>query len=79
MILAIDPEERKEERTEIAEDLFNEIVERVGDREKEFVMMWWLEEKEGLLNAGTSGAENGPEDQKVRENIEGTTDHAARL
>lgn len=36
-------------RKELVEDLFAEILERVGDREKEFAMKWWYEHREELV------------------------------
>jgi hypothetical protein len=37
-----------EARDELVRELFRELLERVGDREKEFVMHWWAE-NEGIL------------------------------
>lgn len=60
----------------MAEELFEEIVERIGDREKEFVMRWWLEEKEALLGIGSDGGAKG---QKEGEILEGTIGLPSRL
>lgn len=35
-------------RKELVEALFGEILERVGDREKEFVLRWWYDNQEEL-------------------------------
>lgn len=43
--LPVDSNERKE----LIEELFKELLERVGDREKEIVMRWWYDEREGLI------------------------------
>jgi hypothetical protein len=37
-------EDGSEEKTELINALFREIMEKVGDREKEFVIRWWGEE-----------------------------------
>jgi len=38
-----------EKRKELIEELFKEILERVGDKEKEVVMRWWCEVREELV------------------------------
>lgn len=51
------------ERKELTEDLFAEILERVGDREKEFVMHWWFNEKGRLLAGNVQESEVGKKDE----------------
>ena len=76
LILAIDVEERREERIEMVNNLFEEIVQRVGDREKEFVMRWWFKEREVLLGLGSDG---GAEEKKKGEIPDGTPNPTSRL
>lgn len=40
-----------DERKTLVEDLFSEILERIGDQEKEFVMRWWYDERDGLVGS----------------------------
>ena len=37
---------------ELVEELFREILENVGDREKEVIMRWWYEVREELVGRG---------------------------
>jgi len=46
-----------EERSELAREVFKEIMENVGDQEKEYCLRWWGEQREAL--AGIFAAENG--------------------
>ncbi|KAH9080433.1 hypothetical protein EDB83DRAFT_2339407 [Lactarius deliciosus] len=39
---------KSKERTELAREVFNEIMENVGDREKEYCLRWWEEQREAL-------------------------------
>ena len=39
---------KSEERTELAREVFKEIMENVGDREKEYCLHWWEEQREAL-------------------------------
>ena len=39
----------RENRIELVEELFKQIMERVGDSEKEFAMRWWADNKEHLV------------------------------
>lgn len=41
-------EEGKEKRGEVVEALFAEILEGVGDREKEYAMVWWYRHRAAL-------------------------------
>jgi hypothetical protein len=41
-----------ERRKELVEELFREILENVGDREKEVIMRWWYEVREELVGRG---------------------------
>jgi hypothetical protein len=38
-----------DEKQELIEELFRELLERVGDREKEIVMRWWYDERVRLV------------------------------
>ncbi|KAJ3502510.1 hypothetical protein NMY22_g18560 [Coprinellus aureogranulatus] len=38
----------KEKREEVVKALFEEILEGVGDREKEYAMVWWYKHREAL-------------------------------
>ena len=57
-------------------NLFEEIVQRVGDGEKEFVMRWWFKEREVLLGLGSDG---GAEEKKKGEIPDGTPNPTSRL
>jgi hypothetical protein len=46
-----------EERAELAREVFKEIMENVGDREKEHCLRWWEEQRESL--EGSTEAKNG--------------------
>ena len=46
-----------EERAEQAREVFKEIMENVGDREKEYCLRWWEEQREAL--EGIAEANNG--------------------
>ena len=48
-----------ERRRELAEALFLEIAQRVGDEAKETAMRWWFEEGKGLV--GEVGKGKGKE------------------
>ncbi|KAH9179328.1 hypothetical protein EDB89DRAFT_1926603 [Lactarius sanguifluus] len=48
---------KSKERTELAREVFKEIMENVGDREKEYCLRWWEEQREAL--EGTVEARNG--------------------
>ena len=39
---------KSEERSELAIEVFKEIMENVGDREKEYCLRWWEEQREAL-------------------------------
>ncbi len=45
------------ERTELVREVFKEIMENVGDREKEYCLRWWEEQREAL--EGTVETKNG--------------------
>jgi hypothetical protein len=38
-------------RKELVEELFREILEKVGDREKGLVMRWWYDVREELVGS----------------------------
>lgn len=40
---AIDTSENEMEREELIKATYDEVLERVGDRERDFVMRWWFE------------------------------------
>ena len=43
--------EEGEERAEVVKALFEVMMEKVGDREKDITMRWWMEkEREGVLS-----------------------------
>jgi len=46
-------------RKELVEELFKEILEKVGDREKEAVMRWWYNVRAELLGNGDGKREEG--------------------
>ena len=46
-----------EERSELVREVFKEIMENVGDREKECCLRWWEVQREGL--EGSTEAKNG--------------------
>ncbi|KIM89224.1 hypothetical protein PILCRDRAFT_768547 [Piloderma croceum F 1598] len=48
-----------ERRKELVEELFKEILEKVGDREKETVMRWWYDVRAELLGDGGEKREEG--------------------
>jgi hypothetical protein len=48
-----------ERRKDLVEELFKEILERVGDREKETVMRWWYDVRAELLGGGREKKEEG--------------------
>ncbi|KAI9443299.1 hypothetical protein H4582DRAFT_2118240 [Lactarius indigo] len=48
---------KSEERTELVREVFKEIMENVGDREKEYCLRWWEELREAL--EGAVEARNG--------------------
>ena len=48
-----------ERRKELVEELFKEILERVGDREKETVMRWWYGVRAELLEGEGGKREEG--------------------
>ncbi|THH05099.1 hypothetical protein EW146_g9993, partial [Bondarzewia mesenterica] len=64
-------------RQELVDALFKEILERVGDREKEFAMRWWEENRAILeLRPGV----NGEKDRKGKGKDNGAEEAAvARL
>jgi hypothetical protein len=37
-----------EDLREMADEVFKEIMENVGDREKEYCLQWWEEQREAL-------------------------------
>lgn len=39
---------KSEQRSELAREVFKEIMENVGDREKEYCLRWWEEQREAL-------------------------------
>ena len=39
---------KSEERSELVREVFKEIMENVGDREKEYCLRWWEEQREAL-------------------------------
>ncbi|TFK52398.1 hypothetical protein OE88DRAFT_1657649 [Heliocybe sulcata] len=49
---AMRPDSPPAGRRELASALFEEILERVGDREKEFSMQWWYANREQLAGVG---------------------------
>jgi hypothetical protein len=51
---------KKIEPSELAKALFNELIERVGYREKSAVMQWWYQNRSGLLfhNGSHASAED---------------------
>lgn len=51
------------ERKELIDEIFRELLERVGDREKEIVMRWWYEQREEL-----AGSRNMEQEAKRGEN-----------
>ncbi|KDQ62276.1 hypothetical protein JAAARDRAFT_189618 [Jaapia argillacea MUCL 33604] len=51
------PDDNSEEREELAEALFTEILERVGDREKEFAKEWWYANRL-MLSGGRHGTDD---------------------
>jgi hypothetical protein len=53
---------KSEERTELAREVFKEIMENVGDREKEYCLRWWEEQREAL--EGSVEAMNGSSPEK---------------
>ncbi|KAF8272006.1 hypothetical protein EI94DRAFT_1796647 [Lactarius quietus] len=48
---------KSEERAELAREVFKEIMENVGDREKEYCLRWWEEQREAL--EGSTKAKSG--------------------
>jgi len=48
-----------DKRKELVEELFKEILERVGDREKEFVLRWWYEVREEMVGVILDGNRKG--------------------
>lgn len=60
----------------MVDNLFEEIMQKVGDREKELVMRWWFEEKKALLGLGSDG---GIEEKKEGDFSEGTPNPTTRL
>jgi hypothetical protein len=48
---------KAEKRTELASEVFKEIMENVGDREKEYCLRWWEEQREAL--EGSAEAKSG--------------------
>ncbi len=39
---------KDEERWELVREVFKEIMENMGDREKEYCLRWWEEQRDGL-------------------------------
>lgn len=48
---------KAEKRAELASEVFKEIMENVGDREKEYCLRWWEEQREAL--EGSAEAKSG--------------------
>ena len=48
---------KSEKRAELASEVFKEIMENVGDREKEYCLRWWEEQREAL--EGSAEAKSG--------------------
>jgi hypothetical protein len=63
-------------KRELVEALFREILEGVGDREKEFAMSWWYEHRHALL-AVAGGIEGSHYDGEVEEAKAVTEDEVA--
>jgi hypothetical protein len=55
---------KDEERWELVRDVFKEILENVGDREKEYCLRWWEEQRDAL--EGSIEVENDKE-KRIRE------------
>lgn len=67
-------------KKELVEALFAEILERVGDREKEYTLRWWYDNREGLMRrrvgeAGNSQGENTHRMEKNYHTSAGVTPH----
>jgi hypothetical protein len=43
-------ENDKERREELAGEVLKEIIERVGDKEKEIVMEWWQNDRDSFFS-----------------------------
>jgi len=56
---------KNEEQIELAREVFKEIAENVGDREKEHCLCWWEEQREAL--EGSWEAKTGSSSGKGRE------------
>jgi hypothetical protein len=56
-----DPMKKKIEPSELAKALFDELIERVGYRERSTVMQWWYRNRSGLHlhNSSDASAEGG--------------------
>ncbi|KAF5369431.1 hypothetical protein D9758_002821 [Tetrapyrgos nigripes] len=67
--------ELEKQRDEIVKALYREILERVGDREKEVVVRWWYENLEvlgGAPGAAAAETETGAEkDEKENQAVSG--------
>jgi hypothetical protein len=48
------------ERKEVADALFAELLERVGDGQKAFAMGWWARHRDGIYAAAAAAASAGP-------------------
>jgi len=51
-------------RRELGNALFEEILERVGDRQKGYAMKWWLENREQLMGVGGHVSAEPPDAEK---------------
>ncbi len=48
MVLEAIRDSKDEERWELVREVFKEIMENMGDREKEYCLRWWEEERDVL-------------------------------
>lgn len=48
-----------EERQQLVKEVFKEIMENVGDREKEYCLRWWEEQRELLEGGGEVESSRG--------------------
>ena len=56
--------ERKGRKKELLEALFAEILEKIGDREKEAAMKWWYKHRPALISESGDVSERGQEGQQ---------------
>ena len=48
-----------EEQRELAREVFREIMENVGDREKEYCLRWWEEQRDALKGGVVEKTDKG--------------------